>query len=115
MNVTVAILCAAWCSTCREFREVIERIAPRRPELRFAWFDIEDDSELCGDIDVETFPTLAVFRGETALYFGPTLPQEQLVLRLLDEMSAPTRAPLPSPPDALGLLAAGIASRASPG
>ena len=84
----VVCLCAAWCDTCTEFRIAFDRIARQRPDMRFVWLDIEDDSALCGDIDVENFPTLAIYRGDTLLHFGVSLPQEGTVARLVDAMAA---------------------------
>ncbi|MFI4951639.1 MAG: thioredoxin family protein [Burkholderiales bacterium] len=83
----VVCLCAAWCDTCTEFRVAFDRIAAARPGMRFVWLDIEDDSDICGDIDVENFPTLAIYRGETLLHFGVSLPQEGTVARLIDAMA----------------------------
>jgi thioredoxin reductase (NADPH) len=94
MTLTVVVLCAAWCTTCNEFRPVITRVAQARPGLRLVWLDIEDDSAICGDVDVEDFPTLAVFRGDALLHFGPSLPHEQTVARLLTAMADPTRPAL---------------------
>ena len=85
----VVCLCAAWCDTCTEFRVAFDRIAHQRPEMRFVWLDIEDDSALCGDIDVENFPTLAIYRGDALLHFGASLPQEGTVARLVDAMARP--------------------------
>jgi thioredoxin reductase (NADPH) len=84
----VVCLCAAWCDTCTEFRVAFDRIAGQRPGMRFVWLDIEDDSDLCGDIDVENFPTLAIYRGDELLHFGVSLPQEGTVARLVDAMAA---------------------------
>ncbi|HEV2978249.1 MAG TPA: thioredoxin family protein [Casimicrobiaceae bacterium] len=84
---TVIALCAAWCDTCGEFRATLERIARARPEIVFVWLDIEDDSAICGDIDVENFPTLAIYRGERLLHYGVSLPQEGTVARLIDEIA----------------------------
>lgn len=84
----VVCLCAAWCDTCTEFRVAFDRISAARPDMRFVWLDIEDDSEVCGDIDVENFPTLAIYRGDTLLHFGISLPQEGTVARLVDAMAA---------------------------
>jgi thioredoxin reductase (NADPH) len=84
----VVCLCAAWCDTCTEFRVAFDRIARQRPEMHFVWLDIEDDSALCGDIDVENFPTLAIYRDDTLLHFGVSLPQEGTVARLIDAMAA---------------------------
>ena len=83
----VVALCAAWCDTCGEFRATFERIAQSRPQMLFLWLDIEDDSEICGDIDVENFPTLAIYRGTHLLHYGVSLPQEGTVARLIDEIA----------------------------
>jgi thioredoxin reductase (NADPH) len=85
-RIAVVVLCAAWCDTCAEFRTAAERIAAARPEALCVWLDIEDDAAICGDIDVENFPTLAIYRGATLLHYGISLPQEGPVARLLDEM-----------------------------
>mgnify|MGYP003476479713 CR=1 FL=1 len=72
----VIALCAEWCGTCREFRPMLQRLADARPDTVFAWADVEDDAELVGDLDVENFPTLAVFRAGVVLHFGVSLPQD---------------------------------------
>jgi thioredoxin reductase (NADPH) len=87
-TLLVVSMCAAWCTTCDEFRATFERLAAARPEARFVWLDIEDDHAICGDIDVENFPTLAVFRGNVALHFGVSLPQETAIGRLLAELAS---------------------------
>jgi len=86
MTLVVA-LCAAWCDSCNEFRTTFERIAQARPEMCFLWLDIEDDSEICGDIDIENFPTLAIYRGGRLLHYGVSLPQEGTVTRLIDAIA----------------------------
>lgn len=83
----VVALCAAWCDSCNEFRATFERIAQARPEMYFLWLDIEDDSEICGDIDIENFPTLAIYRGARLLHYGVSLPQEGTVTRLIDAIA----------------------------
>ena len=82
-RLVVVSFCAAWCDTCGEFRAAYERIAAARPDMRFVWLDIEDDSAVAGDINVENFPTLAVYR-------GVSLPQEGTVARLIDALSERT-------------------------
>ena len=85
-QLVVVSLCAAWCDTCNEFRAGFERIASARPQCVFVWLDIEDDADIAGDIDVENFPTLAVFRDGRPAYFGVSLPHESTVLRLIDAL-----------------------------
>jgi thioredoxin 1 len=86
-RIAVVALCAAWCDTCTEFRAALERIATARPEVLSVWLDIEDDAAICGDIDVENFPTLAIYRGASLLHYGISLPQEAAVARLIDELA----------------------------
>ena len=84
-------LCAAWCNTCDEFRETFEDIAAARPDSTFVWIDIEDDAEIAGDIDIDNFPTLAVFHRERLLHFGVSLPLPPIVARLLSALSEESR------------------------
>jgi len=107
----VVCLCAAWCDTCTEFRIAFDRIARQRPDMRFVWLDIEDDSALCGDIDVENFPTLAVYRGSVPVHFGVALPHEFTVLRLIDALAASGSAMRDAPAAVADLPARMIALR----
>jgi len=93
----VIALCAAWGDTCTEFRATFERIADARPGMVFVWLDIEDDSEICGDIDIENFPTLAIYRGTRLLHYGVSLPQEGTVARLIDEIAERSEADAAAP------------------
>ncbi len=85
----VACLCAQWCRTCDAYRDTLAatRDAMRRghPQdaARFVWVDIEDESELVGDLDIEDFPTLLLARGDRVLFFGPVLPHAQTLDRLV--------------------------------
>ncbi|TAK92333.1 MAG: thioredoxin [Burkholderiaceae bacterium] len=80
----VVALCAQWCGTCREFRASFEALELEFPQALFFWLDVEDDAILTGDIDIQDFPSLALYgaAGEI-LYFGTTLPQHGVVARLL--------------------------------
>lgn len=79
----VVCLCAAWCGTCGQYRPMFDELARAHPDVRFEWVDIEDDSDLAGDLDVETFPTLLIADGHRALFLGPLLPQIPVLARLL--------------------------------
>ena len=113
--LVVAVLCAAWCRTCGDFQRVVDRLAATRPHVRFVWIDIEDDSELCGDLDIEDFPTLAVLRGATPIHFGTSLPLEAVVGRLVDELATRGADTLVEWPETIRALAAAVHARASKG
>ena len=81
-------LCAAWCGTCGIYRSLFDELARAHPDVRFEWVDIEDESDIAGDLDVETFPTLLIADGERALFLGPLLPQAPVLARLLASLQA---------------------------
>ena len=84
----VVCLCAQWCGTCRDYRAVFDQLARAHPAVRFVWIDIEDDAEVAGDLDVETFPTLLLADGQVARFLGPLLPQAAVLSRLLESMQS---------------------------
>jgi thioredoxin-like negative regulator of GroEL len=85
----VACLCAAWCRTCDSYRDTLAavrdalRLAHPEAAPRFVWVDIEDESELVGDLDIEDFPTVLLARGDAVLFFGPLMPHAQTLDRLV--------------------------------
>ena len=101
----VACLCAQWCRTCDAYRDTLAatrdamRLGHPGAATRFVWVDIEDESELVGDLDIEDFPTILLARGDRVLFFGPVLPHAQTLDRLVrnaldNDMAAPPGAAL---------------------
>ncbi|MEH3086522.1 MAG: thioredoxin family protein [Xylophilus ampelinus] len=90
----VVCLCADWCGVCRQYRADFDAVAARTPDAAFDWIDVEDEADLAGDIDVETFPTLVV--GDPAgrvRFAGPMIPQPEVLSRLVASLrSAPAGA-----------------------
>ena len=96
-------LCAAWCKTCTEFRETFDKLAQSDAAAKFVWLDVEDDSALVGDIEIENFPTLAVFSGAKPLFYGVTMPQEGVVARTLASLARDERDAVAVPEEIAGL------------
>jgi protein-disulfide isomerase-like protein with CxxC motif len=94
-------LCADWCGLCKEWRAVFDAAAASHAQDRFAWIDIEDDDDLVGDVDIETFPTLLVGRAGQVLFFGPILPSPELLTRLLASLDESAKDAGPSASRAL--------------
>lgn len=90
----VACLCAAWCGVCRDFLPMFTAQAGANPHMRFAWVDVEDEDETMGEVDIETFPTLLVARGDEVLFFAPIPPLASQFARLLARLQA---QPQPDP------------------
>lgn len=88
-DLWVVCLCADWCGLCRDYRDVLNQVAVLYPGIRFAWLDIEDQADLVGDLDIETFPTLLVADGQGVLFLGPLAPHADTLSRLLGSLQAP--------------------------
>lgn len=89
----IACLCAAWCRTCDDYRSTFERVATDAGVADLRWIDIEDESELVGDIDIETFPTLLIGDAARLRFAGPVLPQPDVLRRLLAALVEAPAAP----------------------
>ncbi len=84
----LACLCAGWCRLCDGYGPVVDAavaaLQARWPTLRSRWIDIEDEADLVGDLDVETFPTLVLIQGDRLLFAGVLTPQPEVLQRVLD-------------------------------
>lgn len=81
-------LCAQWCRVCGEYRLLFDALGQELAHTRFVWVDVEDEDELVGELEVETFPTLLIADGTQARFLGPLLPQAPVLARLLASLRA---------------------------
>jgi thioredoxin 1 len=72
--IHLARLCAAWCRLCDDYAPVLQQVAGELiaagVPLQCHWIDIEDEAELLGDFDVETFPTLVITDAQQVRFAG---------------------------------------------
>ena len=109
-ELLVVCLCAAWCDTCAEFRDTFARLERAHPRADFVWLDVEDEAALVGELDIENFPTLAVFREDRPLFYGVTMPQEGVVARTLTSLLE-AKVPATAVPEEIAGLPRALASR----
>ncbi len=76
-------LCAAWCRLCDGYAETLRTVAAEFPQVTLQWIDIEDEAELIGDLDIDTFPTLVLASASQILFAGALQPQPETLRRLL--------------------------------
>lgn len=80
----VACLCAEWCGSCRGYREAFENAAREAQRgVRYAWIDIEDHPDVMGDIEVESFPSLLIAKGDEVAFFGAVMPHPSTLASLV--------------------------------
>lgn len=85
--IHIACLCAAWCRLCGEytavFRQVAAVSAAQGVALRWHWIDIEDEADLVGEFNVESFPTLVIVDPSAMRFAGAITPHAQTLSSLL--------------------------------
>jgi thioredoxin len=87
--LVVACFCAEWCGSCRDYRAVFESLAAKAPPgTRFQWIDIEDEADLVGEFEVESFPWLLIARADDVLFMGPVTPHAKTAVALIERASA---------------------------
>lgn len=67
---------------------MFRQLAQDRPDVHFAWIDVEDEDEAMGDVEVQTFPTLLIARGNQPLFLGPVPPSAAQTLRMIEGLQA---------------------------
>lgn len=82
----VACLCAQWCGSCREYRDVFTELARQFPQYCFLWVDVENQADRVDVFDVENFPTIVIEDAVTTRFAGTLLPQRGILERLLNEV-----------------------------
>lgn len=94
MSLHIACLCAAWCRTCESYAQIFEAACAELPQagLHVRWIDIEEEADLLGDLDIETFPTLLITDDEQVRFAGPLTPQPETLKRVLRAHLADTTA-----------------------
>jgi len=70
---------APWCGPCRAFGPVYEKVAAKNPDITFGKINTEDEQALAGQFDIQSIPTLMIFRDRILLFSQPgMLPQPAL-------------------------------------
>ena len=116
-TIHIACLCAAWCRLCDDYAPVLEQVvgellAAGAP-LQRHWIDIEDEADLVGDLDVETFPTIVIADAQHVRFAGPLTPQADTLRRLLRALvvEAPAGGTWPTVPPAVEAFARRLRAR----
>ena len=89
-------LCADWCGACKAYRDVFlqtaESLMDAYPDCRFVWIDVEDQADLVGDLEIETFPTLLVASDDGLNFLGAVTPQPDVLRRMVNSLLEPGAA-----------------------
>jgi len=92
---------ATWCGPCRSFAPIFEQAAQENPDVVFAKVDTEAEQELAGGLQIQSIPTLMIFRDGILMFSQPgALPKgtlDDLISQVraldMDEVKAQLGAP----------------------
>jgi thioredoxin 1 len=62
---------ASWCGPCRTFGPIFESAAEKYPDYTFAKVDTEAEQQLAMALQVQSIPTLMIFRDGILLFSQP--------------------------------------------
>ena len=62
---------AAWCGPCRNFAPIYEKASEKHAGITFAKVNTEEQPELAGMFQIESIPTIMVFREKVLLFAQP--------------------------------------------
>ncbi len=70
---------ASWCGPCRTFGPIFEASAEKHADYTFAKVDTEAEQQLAGALNIQSIPTLMIFREGVLLFSQPgALPADAL-------------------------------------
>jgi len=79
---------AAWCGPCRAFAPIYEAAAARHPDIVFGKVDTEAEPELASAFEIQSIPTLMVFRDGVLLFAQPGMLPAQALESLVAQVRA---------------------------
>ncbi|NND03728.1 MAG: thioredoxin [Acidimicrobiia bacterium] len=79
---------ADWCGPCKMFAPTFEKVSEEHPEIVFGKVDTEDQQELAGYFNIQSIPTLMVFRDQIGIYSQPGALPEPAFRDLIDQAMA---------------------------
>lgn len=74
---------APWCGPCRAFGPIYERLAAANPDVVFGKVNTEEQPALAGQFNVNSIPTLMIFRDSMLLFAQPGMLPEKVLTDLV--------------------------------
>ncbi len=62
---------APWCGPCRNFAPVFEAASQRHADAVFAKVNTDDEQQLAAAFEIQSIPTLAIFRDQICVFAQP--------------------------------------------
>ena len=70
-GIVVLDFWAPWCGPCRSFAPIFDKVAEANADITFGKVNTDEETQLAGAFEVQSIPTLMVFRDRVLLYSQP--------------------------------------------
>ena len=70
---------ASWCGPCKMFGPIFEKVSEKNPDVAFAKCNTEEQPQVAASFQVNSIPTVAIFRDQILVFSQPgALPEPAL-------------------------------------
>jgi thioredoxin 1 len=74
---------APWCAPCRMFSSIFDRVAGENPDVVFGKINADDHPGLASMFEIQSIPTLMIFRDGILIYEEPGMMMEDVLRSLV--------------------------------
>lgn len=79
---------APWCGPCRAFGPIYDKVAAANPDITFGKVNTEDEQALAAEFEIQSIPTLMVFRDRVLLFAQPGMLPQPVLEDLIKQVRA---------------------------
>ena len=85
-DIVVIDFWAPWCGPCQTFKPIFEQAAEKHEDAVFASCNTEEESELAAMFQIQSIPTLVVFRDGIGIFGQPGMLPAEALDELMDKV-----------------------------
>ena len=85
-DIVVIDFWAPWCGPCQTFKPIFESASERHQDAHFASCNTEEQAELAAMFQIQSIPTLVVFREGVGIFGQPGMLPAEALDELMDKV-----------------------------
>jgi len=85
-EIVVIDFWAPWCGPCQTFKPIFEQASDKHAEATFASCNTEEETELAAMFQIQSIPTLVVFRDGIGIFGQPGMLPAEALDELMDKV-----------------------------
>ncbi|MBF0368272.1 MAG: thioredoxin [Magnetococcales bacterium] len=79
---------AEWCGPCKAFGPIFEKVSEQHEDVVFAKVDTDNQRELAMSFQIQSIPTLMIFREKIVIFSQPGMLPEKAFAEIVDKAKA---------------------------